>query len=125
MPIPIYRTADRIGKPFIKMDPSKVVAILFSTEKDHCPIFTPPDATSGRIAEDILDFVRHEIKKGRMPSSLPWQAGVGDVANAILSGFIEDENFHSIDIYSEVLQDSVLDLIWSGRYPAINTTSGS
>ncbi|MFT5700706.1 MAG: succinate CoA transferase [Desulforhopalus sp.] len=122
MPIPIYRTADRIGKPFIKMDPNRVVAILFSTEKDHCPIFTQPDASSSRIAEYILDFVQHEIKKGRMPSSLPWQAGVGDVANAVMSGFIENNNFQSIDIYSEVLQDSVLDLIDLGK---VRAASGS
>ena len=122
MPIPIYRTSDRIGKPYIKMDPSRVVAILFSTERDHCPIFTPPDATSSRIAELILDFVRHEIKKNRLPSALPWQAGVGDVANAVLSGFVDDHTFQSIDIYSEVLQDSVLDLIDLGK---VRAASGS
>jgi succinyl-CoA:acetate CoA-transferase len=44
-----------------------------------------------RIAEQILDFVRHEIKKDRLPPSLPWQSGVGDVANAVLSGFLDDD----------------------------------
>jgi acetyl-CoA hydrolase/succinyl-CoA:acetate CoA-transferase len=44
------------------------------------------------------------------------------VANAVLSGFIEDKNFHSIDIYSEVLQDSVLDLIDLGK---VRAASGS
>lgn len=122
MPIPLYRTADRIGKPFIEMDPDRVVAILFSTEKDRCPIFMPPNSISSRIAEHILDFVRHEIKKDRIPPNLPWQAGVGDVANAVLSGFLEDKNFHSIDIYSEVLQDSVLDLIDLGK---VRAASGS
>jgi acetyl-CoA hydrolase/succinyl-CoA:acetate CoA-transferase len=122
MPIPIYRTADRIGKPFIEMDPDRVVAILFSTEQDRCPIFHPPDAAASRIAEYILDFVEHEIAKDRMPSSLPWQAGVGDVANAVLSGFAENDSFHSIDIYSEVLQDSVLDLIDLGK---VRAASGS
>jgi acetyl-CoA hydrolase/succinyl-CoA:acetate CoA-transferase len=122
MPIPLYRTSDRIGKPFIDMDPDRVVAILFSSERDHCPIFTPPNAISSRIAEYILDFVQHEIKKDRIPPSLPWQAGVGDVANAVLSGFIEDNNFNSIDIFSEVLQDSVLDLIDLGK---VRAASGS
>lgn len=124
MPIPLYRTADRIGKPFIEMDPDRVVAILFSTEQDRCPIFMPPTIISSRIAEHILDFVQHEIKKDRIPPSLPWQAGVGDVANAVLSGFVEatNKNFHAIDIYSEVLQDSVLDLIDLGK---VRAASGS
>lgn len=122
MPIPVYRTADRIGKPFIDMDPNKVVAILFSKEEDCCAVFTEPDEVSRKIAEHILDFIRHEIRKKRMPASLPWQAGVGDVANAVLSGFLDDDFYHGIDIYSEVLQDSVLDLIDMGK---VRAASGS
>ena len=61
MPIPIYRAADRIGKPFIEMDPDRVVAILTSDEEDSRPIFNEPDAASRRIAEHILDFVQHQI----------------------------------------------------------------
>ena len=41
----------------------------------------------------------------------PWQSGVGDVANAVLGGFMDNRSFRDIDIYSEVLQDAVLDLI--------------
>ena len=122
MPIPIYRTGDRIGKPFIEMDPEKVVAILFSDEEDSCAVFTEPDAVSRRIAEHILDFIEHEIKRDRMPPFLPWQSGVGDVANAVLSGFLENDFFHTIDIYSEVLQDAVLDLIDMGK---VRAASGS
>jgi len=75
MPIPIYRAGDRIGKPFIDMDPGRVVAILFSEEEDCCTVFTEPDQAARRIAEHILHFVRHEIKRKRMPASLPWQSG--------------------------------------------------
>lgn len=122
MPIPVYRTADRIGKPFIEMDPQRVVAILFSTQEDSCPVFTPPDDVATRIAVHILDFVRHEIKKERLPPGLPWQSGVGDVANAVLAGFLEDDGYTDLDIYSEVLQDSVLDLIDMGK---VRAASGS
>jgi succinate CoA transferase len=122
MPIPIYRTGDRIGKPFIEMDPNKVVAILFSDEKDSCPIFTKPNDVSERIADQVLDFIRHEIKKDRLPPNLPWQSGVGDVANAVLSGFLEDDFYYDLELYSEVLQDSVLDLIDLGK---VRAASGS
>jgi len=122
MPIPIYRTADRIGKPFIEMDPNRVVAILFSTEQDTCPVFTEPDAVSKRIAEHILDFVMHQGKKERLPPFLPWQSGVGDVANAVLAGFMKHNHFSDLEIYSEVLQDSVLDLIDMGK---VRAASGS
>jgi succinyl-CoA:acetate CoA-transferase len=115
MPIPIYRSADRIGKPYIEMDAHKVEAIVFSREEDSCAVFTEPSETSRRIAEHILDFVAHEIERDRMPPSLPWQSGVGDIANAVLSGFLENDFFNTIDIYSEVLQDAVLDLIDMGK----------
>ncbi len=122
MPIPIYRSGDRIGKPFIEMDPDKVVAIIYSEEEDSCAVFTEPDEKSQRIADHILNFVIDEIKHERLPSSLPWQSGVGDVANAVLSGFVDNNFFKSIDIYSEVLQDSVLDLIDIGK---VRVASGS
>ncbi len=122
MPIPIYRASDRIGKPFIDLDPNRVAAIVSSYEEDSCTIFTEPDEVSLLIAEQVLDFVRHEIKEGRMPTGLPWQSGVGDVANAVLSGFLEDDSFQNLDLYSEVLQDSVLELIDMGK---VRAASGS
>lgn len=115
MPIPIYRASDRIGKPYIEMDPHKVVAIVYSQERDHCPMFPPPEQFAHHIAAHILDFVEHEIKAGRLPKGLPWQSGVGDVANAVLLGFLENDFFHGLDLYSEVLQDAVLDLLDLGK----------
>lgn len=122
MPIPIYRTADRIGKPYIEMDPARVVAILYSHEEDSCAVFSPPDNAARRIAEQIIDFVKHEIGKDRLAPILPWQSGVGDVANAVLEGFLEDDFFADLNIYSEVLQDAVLDLIDIGK---VRAASGS
>lgn len=122
MPIPIYRAGDRIGKPFIEIDPARVVAVVFSVEQDTCAFFSEPDEVALLIAEQVLDFVRHEVKKGRLPKGLPWQSGVGDVANAVMGGFMEDDFYHGLDIYSEVLQDSVLELIDMGK---VRAASGS
>lgn len=122
MPIPIYRTADRIGKPFIEMNPDKVAAVLLSPEIERGAVFSEPDEISRRIAAQILDFVTHEIKKDRLPAGLPWQSGVGDVANAVLGGFMDNDFFRDLDIYSEVLQDSVLELIDIGK---VRAASGS
>ncbi len=123
MPIPIYRTSDRIGKPFIEMDPNKVVAIVLSGEKDSCPVFHEPGKIPLLIGEQILDFIRHEMEKDRLPRTLPWQAGVGGIANAVLSKFMEDDFFHNLDLYAEVIQDSVLDLIDMGKIRAASASA--
>jgi len=123
MPIPIYRTGDRIGKPFIEMDPDRVVAVLLSDAQDSCAVFAEPDQVARQMAAHILDFVRHEIKQDRLPPTLPWQSGVGDVANAVLSGFMADDFYRNLDIYSEVLQDAVLDLIDMGKVRAASGSS--
>ena len=123
MPIPIYRTADRIGKPFIEMNSDKVVGILMSSEPDSCPLFNEPGEGPLLIAEQVLDFIRHEIKKDRLPRNLPWQSGVGDVANAVLGGFLEDDFFYDLDLYSEVLQDNVLNLIDMGKVRAASASA--
>jgi succinyl-CoA:acetate CoA-transferase len=122
MPIPIYRAGDRIGKPYIELDPERVVAILYSQEYDTGANFNEPDEISELIAGHILDFVRREIAHERMPANLPWQSGVGDVANAVLAGFRENDFFNELEIYSEVLQDAVLDLIDLGK---VRCASGS
>ena len=49
--------------------------------------FNPPDDASRAIADHLVDFLRHEVRIGRMPRSLlPIQSGVGNVANAVLAG---------------------------------------
>jgi acetyl-CoA hydrolase/succinyl-CoA:acetate CoA-transferase len=105
------------------MDHRRVVAVLLSDAEDSCPIFTEPDPAARQIAAHILDFVRHEILKDRLPPNLPWQSGVGDVGNAVLSGFMEDDFFRDLDVYSEVLQDAVLDLIDMGKVRAASGSS--
>ena len=45
---------------------------------------------------------------------MPQQAGIGKVANAVLTGFIDSE-FENLTMYSEVLQDSTFDLLDSGK----------
>jgi acetyl-CoA hydrolase len=47
----------------------------------------PQDASSQHISEHILEFLKHEVKMGRLPASLlPLQSGIGNIANAIVGG---------------------------------------
>jgi succinyl-CoA:acetate CoA-transferase len=75
------------------------------------------------MAQHIVNFIVKESKEGRLPEKLlPLQSGVGSVANAILGG-LKETKFEDLEIYSEVLQDSVFDLMDAGKIKFASGTS--
>ncbi|MBU2331080.1 MAG: acetyl-CoA hydrolase, partial [Gammaproteobacteria bacterium] len=112
--IPVYNVSKRIGSIGIPVDPAKVRGIVLSSEPDiPSPLFEP-NAETQKIADNLLDFLREEVKLGRLTNSLaPLQSGVGSVANAVLAGMKTSE-FKDLTVASEVLQDGVFDLIDAG-----------
>jgi len=122
-PIPLIKSKDRIGTTYIPTDPSKIKAIVITDIKDQSSPLTPIDENSKKIAGHIVNFLENEVKHNRLPKNLfPLQSGVGSVANAVLAGLL-NSSFIDIDFYSEVIQDSVLDLIDSGKIRVASGTS--
>ena len=122
-PIQLTDPMQRIGDPYLRVDPAKVVAVVETDRPDRNSPFTPPDETSRAIAGHVVDFLRHEVRAGRMPPSLlPLQSGVGNVANAVLAG-LDDSEFTDLVAFTEVLQDGLLDLLDSGTVRAASATS--
>lgn len=121
--IPIIAADTRIGSNAISVDPEKIIGIVFHDITDMTGDIVPPDENTGAIARHILDFLGHEVKKGRLTESLlPLQCGIGKVANAVMSGFLQG-NFHNLTMYSEVLQDSTFELIDAGKMDFASSTS--
>ena len=122
-PIPLTAPGDRIGVPHLICPASKIVAIVETDAPDHTTSFTPPDAESRRIAGHLIDFLDNEVAHGRLPRGLlPLQAGVGNVANAVLEGF-GDGPFEQLTAYTEVLQDGMLSLLETGRLAVASATA--
>lgn len=122
-PIPILHPNDRIGVPRLLCDPSKIVAIVETNSPDRNTGFTPPDANSRAIAGHIVEFLKHEVAKGRMPKDLlPLQSGVGNIANAVMSG-LGASDFENLTAYTEVLQDGMLELLKSGKLLSASATA--
>ncbi len=114
-PIMIRKPLDRIGKPYVKCSPDKIAAIVMSDIRDSNRELADADETMSQIAVNLIDFLKKETEAGRLPSPLPpLQSGVGGVANAVLSGLLRSD-FENMTVYSEVLQDSVFDLVESGK----------
>ena len=106
------------------MDPPKVVGVVHTNESDGGRGFSPPDETSRRIAAHVSQFLLDEMAAGRIPSQfLPLQSGVGNVCNAVVGGLAANDGFPQFKVYTEVLQDSMLDLIAAGSVIGASTCS--
>ena len=123
VPIALTHADDRIGEPYLRVDPAKVVAVVETHTGDRDNGFAQPDANSNLIAASIIDFLAHEMKMGRLPKEmLPIQSGVGNVANAVLAGLLTGP-FENLLGFTEVLQDGMLDLLRAGKMSRASATS--
>ncbi|MEC1717646.1 acetyl-CoA hydrolase/transferase family protein [Schinkia azotoformans] len=114
-PIPLTTPSDRIGTIGIPVDINKIKGIVINNEMDSPSNIVPPDEETQIMANHLMEFLRNEIKEGRLTNSLaPLQSGIGSVANAVLHGLVESE-FEDLEVYSEVLQDAVFDLLDAGK----------
>ena len=124
-PVMLTHTGDRIGQRNYRVDPDKVVAVIETDAADRNTPFKPADADSKKMAGFYLEFLSHEVKRGRLPKDLlPLQSGVGNVANAVLAGLLEGP-FDYLTSYTEVIQDGMVDLIDSGKMVVASATAFS
>ena len=124
-PYLVMSPEDRIGTPHVPVDPEKVVAIVESDYADQTQPNSPADDTSKAIAGNLIEFLEHEVSKGRLPANLlPLQSGIGNIANAVIEGLATGgANFKNLKVWTEVLQDSFLDLFDSGNLDFATATS--
>lgn len=121
-PIPLMSAHDRVGSGAIEIPPEKIVAIVITDRPDSASNILPPDEETDAIASHLVEFFKNEVRQGRLTENLlPLQAGIGTIANAVLTGFI-DSPFTGLTMYSEVLQDSTFDLFDAGK---LDFASGS
>ncbi|APG25221.1 MULTISPECIES: acetyl-CoA hydrolase/transferase C-terminal domain-containing protein [Syntrophotalea] len=119
----ICKVNDRIGTTYVPCDTDKILAIVESREPDKGRALGATDEISERIAGHILDFFQAEVKAGRLPINLlPLQSGVGNIANAVVGGLVNGP-FCNLSVYTEVLQDTMLDFFDSGKLEYASATS--
>jgi acetyl-CoA hydrolase len=120
----IRSPSDRMGSSICVVDPAKIVGIVMTNEADETASFTPVDEVTERIGQNVTDFLIAEMRAGRIPPGfLPLQSGVGNIANAVLAALGRNKDIPAFEMYTEVLQDSAIPLIESGRLKFASTTS--
>ena len=115
-PIPICHADDRIGTQRVWVDPKRIAGIVESNQVDEVKDFTPVTDVTTRIGINVAEFLAAELKNGHVPKGfLPIQSGVGNVANAVLGAMGEHSEIPRFQMYTEVIQDSVIELINQDR----------
>ncbi len=114
--IPLYKPTDRIGSPTIKVDPRRIAGVVMTDAADETGGFDEPDEITNRIGLNVAQFLADEIRIGRLPATfLPLQSGVGNIANAVIGALGANPGVPPFMMYTEVIQDAVIDLIKSGK----------
>lgn len=114
--IAILDPHDRVGRECVKVDPSKIVAVVKTSEPNDDSPFAPLDEVTKAIGANVAKFFEEEMKAGRIPAEfLPVQSGVGNVANAVLGAMGENEHIPPFNVYTEVIQDAVITLMEKGK----------
>lgn len=118
--IPLMNPMDRIGKPYISLDPKKIRGIVVTQMADR---EIPPPAETGqnkKIAGNICDFLRKEKSaRGQLP---PLEIGIGEVMNCFLRSLVETE-FHSLQFFLAAATDPLLDLMDAKKIAGISCNS--
>jgi len=123
-PIPIHAPMTKIGWPYAVVDPKKIIGIVETDQKDGVAGFSEPDASHKAIAGHVVEFILHELAAGRIPKEfLPFQSGVGNVANAVISGLGSHPDIPPFYMYSEVYQDALIELMENGKLLGASTCS--
>jgi acyl-CoA hydrolase len=113
--INIFEVQGRVGLEYIKVDPEKIF-VVETNEESEGGGFAPVDEITARIGENVANFFAREMKQGRIPQGfLPVQSGVGNIANAVLGSMGNNKDIPRFEVYTEVIQDAVLDMMREGK----------
>lgn len=115
-PFMITSPGDRIGTIDCKVDPKKVIAVVNTDMRDNQAGFKPLDDDTRAIGAHVSNFLVNELKCGGIPKEfLPLQSGVGNIANAVIGALGDNPDVPAFSMFTEVIQNSVMDLIMKGR----------
>ncbi len=114
--VPIFKPSDRIGQPFIQIDPARILGVVETNLPDETGAFADISPVTKQIGNHVAEFLAAEIKRGLIPKNfLPVQSGVGDTANAVLMAMAEHPEIPNFQMYTEVIQDAVIALMRKER----------
>ena len=122
--IHVYTVSDRIGSPILVVPPEKIAGIVETNLVDECFPLASGNSKTAAIGCHVAEFLTADMRAGRIPKRfLPLQSGIGVIANAVIKALGEIPEIPPFEMYSEVLQDAVIELVQAGRCTFASGTS--
>ena len=119
-PIPLTGVAQRIGEPFIKVDPAKIRFIVETNVIEDSPD-TSADGASP-ITDNLMNFLELESKRNWGGRMFPLQTGFGNVTNTLLLA-LGDSRFTDLEFFCGGVSEAHVKLMRSGKVRAVSTGS--
>lgn len=101
----------RVGRPYISIDLSKVAAVTFSDLPDETPAAALPTDAELAICQNLMAFLEDNYPAGSLP---PIQTGIGGLSRAVLSAF-RSSPYRDLDFFCGALQEDMVALMAEGR----------
>lgn len=121
-PINITHPSERIGLPYIEVEPNRIAGIVECCIPDENRTMTPGTAIHDMIGQHMANFLIWNMKKGYINGRrLILQSGVGSAANAVLGALGSCDQVPTFNLYTEVLQEEPLRLIREGKIETAST----
>ena len=122
--VPIFHAMDRVGARYVQIDPTKIIAVVDTELPDGGNVLDNANPVCQQIADNVVTFLLEEMARGRIPAEfLPLQSGVGNINNAVMARLGENPDIPSFMMYSEVLQESVVHLLETGKITGASASS--
>ncbi|ENG6785863.1 hypothetical protein ABUY89_003372 [Escherichia coli] len=122
--VSIFHAMDRVGTRYVQIDPKKIVAVVETNLPDAGNMLDKQNPMCQQIADNVVTFLLQEMAHGRIPPEfLPLQSGVGNINNAVMARLGENPVIPPFMMYSEVLQESVVHLLETGKISGASASS--
>ncbi|EFN6913315.1 acetyl-CoA hydrolase/transferase family protein [Escherichia coli O10] len=122
--VSIFHAMDRVGTRYVQIDPKKIVAVVETNLPDAGKLLDKQNPMCQQIADNVVTFLLREMTQGRIPPEfLPLQSGVGNINNAVMARLGDNPDIPPFMMYSEVLQESVVHLLETGKITGASASS--
>lgn len=121
-PIPLRGINEKIGTPYIKVDPKKIRYIVPSAILDETKDENKVSLQSLQIAKNLVTFLEEELQRMPQQKLPPFQTGFGHLATEIVRE-LGESSLPPFSFFCGGLQEANIALIARGRVVSASTGS--